>query len=349
VNAGTAVERWGLVGHVDAVDHLATSVASGRVAHAYLITGPSGTGRTTLALTLARTLNCNAAASQRPCGTCDSCRRITRGVHPDVTVVDLDWQERVIPRNRGTEPRSRRELSIDAVRWLREDIVSRPVQGRWKFQIIDDASMLSDMAIPAFLKTLEEPPPYAVIVLVAETEDAVPETIRSRCQRLSLGAVDTGLIYGTLRERGIDDPVALQLARAARGRIAWALGISANPERRAERREKVERAFEQISTPLGRVSISGTMARDYSKKREETLEFLDYWAGLWRDALLYRTGLHDQTAFPEVGDRLKGYASQWQIIDLYRALSATSRCVTDLDSNLNARAALHAMVMQWPE
>ena len=76
---------------------LAASLAAGRVAHAYLISGPGGVGRTTLALALARALNCEAPPPDRPCGTRDACRRIARRVHPDVTLVDFDWQEQVIP------------------------------------------------------------------------------------------------------------------------------------------------------------------------------------------------------------------------------------------------------------
>lgn len=349
MNGPNFIERWGVVGHDDAVNQLAASLSAGRVAHAYLITGPEGSGRTTIARSLARALNCEAAAELRPCNACSACRRIARASHPDVTVVDLEWQEQVIGRERSNTSRGRQRLSIDAMKWLRSDIVNRPLQGRWKVQIVDDADLMTDDAFNAYLKTLEEPPSFAVIVLVARSEDNVPETIRSRCQRVNIGAVSAVVIKNTLLERGADEHLADQISRAARGRIAWAIDIAFDKRGLAKRREKLAEALEQMMTPLGRVTISGVMARDYSKKREATIEALEYWTGLWRDALLYRTGLDGQIAFPEVGSQLQQYANRWNTHELYRALWATRRCANDLDANVQARLALQAMVLQWPE
>lgn len=345
----SARERWAISGHDSAVENLAAQVASGRVAHSYLITGPEGVGRTTLALALARALNCDAPLAARPCNTCDSCRRIGRRSHPDVTVVDMEWQDKTIERLSSSRSRPRIELSIKAVRYLRQDIVTRPMQGRWKIQIIDEADKFSDVAPEAFLKTLEEPPPFAVIILIAASPDTVSETILSRCQHVALGAVSASVIEERLKERGVEPDMAGTIARAARGRIAWALAVAGDPKRLTARREKVEEAFEQVTTPLGRIQISGTIARDYAKKRESTVEMVVLWTGLWRDALLHRVGLSDDTAYPEVADRLAGWASRYEIADLYRGLWASQRCLDDLGANVQARIALHAMVMQWPD
>ena len=345
----TSVARWKVAGHDSAVAGLAAAVASGRVSHAYLITGPEGVGRTSLALALARTLNCESTPEQRPCNECDACRRILRGVHPDIVVADMEWQETIIGRSRGDQSRARQQFSIKAIQWLREDIVTRPMLGRWKMQIIDDAGRFSHDAPEAFLKTLEEPPSYAVIVLVAESADQVSETIRSRCQQIALGAVPIAAIQTTLAERGVEEPTASRLARSALGRIAWALRMADDPRAQEKRREQVETAFEHVTTPLGRIAITGTIARDHTKKRDNTFDLLDIWTGLWRDALLLRSGLDDRVAFPEVADRLATFADRQAIPDLYRALWATQRAGSDLDNNVQARIALHAMVMQWPD
>jgi DNA polymerase-3 subunit delta' len=345
----SSAARWKVAGHDTAVAGLASAVASGRVSHAYLITGPEGVGRTTLALALARTLNCEATPEQRPCNECDACRRIQRGVHPDIVVADMEWQETIVGRSRGDQSRARQQFSIKAIQWLREDIVTRPMLGRWKMQIIDDAGRFSHDAPEAFLKTLEEPPSYAVIVLIAESADQVSETIRSRCQHIALGAVPIAAILTTLAERGVEEPTASRLARSALGRIAWALRMADDPRAQEKRREQVETAFEHVTTPLGRIAITGTIARDHTKKRDNTFDLLDIWTGLWRDALLLRSGLDDRLAFPEVADRLAPFAERQAIPDLYRALWATQRAGSDLDSNVQARIALHAMVMQWPD
>jgi DNA polymerase-3 subunit delta' len=344
-----AADRWGIVGHDRAVQGLADAVNAGRVSHAYLLTGPEGVGRTALALALTRTLNCTAEPVARPCNTCDNCRRLLHGAHPDVTIVNREWQDTTIGRPRSSPDRQRQNISIDAIRYLRQDIVTRPILGRWKVQIIDEADRFSNDAPDAFLKTLEEPPPYAVIILIATTADSVSETIRSRCQLIELGTVARDVIQQTLTERGADAGIAAQIARAAHGRIAWAIRMAENPTALAKRRERVEEAFEHLTTPLGRIALSGTVARDYSKRKDATFELLDIVTGLWRDALLIRNDLPDAISYPEVSDRLAVWAQQFQLRDLYQGLSYTQRCVQDLDENVQARIALHAMVSQWPE
>lgn len=340
--------NWPIVGHDDAVRDLRDAVYTDRLAHAYVITGPKGVGRTTLARALASALNCERSREERPCGACDSCRRVQSDTHPDVTVVDLEWQAEMIGAPRGDVSRTRQRLSIETIRWLRQDIVTRPVMGRWKVQIIDDADLLSETAPDAFLKTLEEPPPYAVICLIASSPDSVSETVRSRCRHIPLGSVPTALVQETLEGRGMPAAAAAALARSARGRIAWALQFAGDPDALRARRELIEAAFEHVTTPLGRIEVSGIIAGNYSRNRDKTHELLDLYAGLWRDALLHRAGVEDLAAFPEVRDRLAEYARVFEVSELRRAVWATQRCMADLDANIQARIALHAMVMQWP-
>jgi DNA polymerase III subunit delta' len=348
IDAAGGTSGWPIVGHEQAVREVNDAVLAGRPSHAYLITGPIGVGRTTFARSLAQALNCERAVAERPCGECDSCSRIQSGIHPDVTLVDLNWQSEMIGAPRGDTSRARQRLSIEAVRWLRQDIVTRPIMGRWKVQIIDDADLFSESAPDAFLKTLEEPPAYAVIVLIATSVDAVPETVRSRCRHISLGTLPASQIRQALVSRGVPDAAAGSIARSAHGRIAWAIGIASNPDAMRKRRERIETALEHISTPLGRIEISGVIASNHSRNRDTTYELLDLYTGLWRDALLHRVGLEETTVFPEIGDRLARYAKGFEVSDLNKALWATRRCMSDLDSNMQARIALHAMVMQWP-
>jgi DNA polymerase III subunit delta' len=340
--------RWPIIGHSQAVREVGSAVEAGTPSHAYLITGPAGIGRTTFARTLAQALNCERPASERPCGQCPTCKRIQSDSHPDVALIDLDWQAEMIGAPRGDASRARQRLSIDTVRWLRQDIVTRPIMGRWKVQIIDDADLFSESAPDAFLKTLEEPPPYAVIVLIASSPENVSETVRSRCRHIPLGTLSAATIREALEGQGVPATEAALLARSAHGRVAWAFRMADDPEAVRKRREKLEAAYEHISTPLGKVEVSGIIASNHSRNRDNTFELLDLYAGLWRDALLYRTGLDDITVFPEVSDRMEVFADRFEVSQLARAVWATQRCMEDLGSNMQARIALHAMVMQWP-
>jgi DNA polymerase III subunit delta' len=347
-DGGGRTNRWPIIGHCQAVREVAGAIESGTPSHAYLITGPAGVGRTTFARILAQALNCERPASERPCGQCPTCRRIQSDSHPDVTLVDLNWQAEMIATPRGDSSRARQRLSIETVRWLRQDIITRPIMGRWKVQIIDDAELFSESAPDAFLKTLEEPPPYAVIVLIASSADSVSETVRSRCRHIPLGTMATARVKQALVERDVPAAAASLLARSAHGRVAWAIRMSEDPESIRVRQEKVEAAYEHISTPLGRVEVSGVIATNHSRNRDNTFELLDLYAGLWRDALLYRAGLDDLTVFPEVGDRMETFAGRFEVSQLGQAVWATRRCMEDLGNNMQARIALHAMVMQWP-
>ena len=162
---------------------LRNAVADGTVAHAYLFTGPRGTGKTTTARILAKALNCRLGPTAQPDGTCEDCIEIAEGRHPDV--YELDAASRT---------------GVDNVR---EEIIGRvnfaPQRGRYKVYIIDEVHMLSTAAFNALLKTLEEPPPHVVFILATTHPHKVPDTIHSRCQRFDFHRISIEEIAGRLR------------------------------------------------------------------------------------------------------------------------------------------------------
>lgn len=347
----SAAASWGLIGHDEAVARLIQTIAADKVGHAYLITGPQGVGRTTLALAFAKALTCLESTNGIPCGACQSCRRVARDAehrtHPDITVADVQWQATVLGSRASDATRQR--LSIDAIRWLRQDIATRPILSRWKVQIVDDADRLSDAAPDAFLKTLEEPPASAVIMLVAESYDAVPETIRSRCQHIALGLVDRATIQAALLERGIAEREARAIAAISRGRPGAALDLARSPEVLEEWKQQVREAFEHIRDPLGRLRIAGPIAANHTRDRERTFRLLETCTGLWRDALLLKSGLTEAVSFADVAGELRAYVEPLSEAEILRALRATRRATEDLERNFQARIALLAMVEQWPQ
>ncbi len=161
-----------LVGQQPVKTALSNALSSGRIAHAYLFSGPRGTGKTSTARILAKALNCEQGPTPHPCGHCLNCERITAGTSMDVFEIDA-------ASNRG----------IEEIKSLREQLAFAPVNGRYKIYIIDEVHMLTTEAFNALLKTLEEPPAHVIFILATTDPHRIPATIHSRCQRFDFRRV----------------------------------------------------------------------------------------------------------------------------------------------------------------
>jgi len=172
-----------LVGQDAVVRTLRTALGSGKLAHAYLFSGPRGSGKTSAAKILARCINCVAGPTQAPDNTCENCRAMLAGTALDVIEVDA-------ASNRG----------IEEIRALRESVKFAPASMRMKVFIIDEAHMLTREGANAFLKTLEEPPAHAVFILATTAPESLPATILSRCQRYAFRRIAIGVMIERMRE-----------------------------------------------------------------------------------------------------------------------------------------------------
>jgi DNA polymerase-3 subunit gamma/tau len=185
---------------------LQNAIASGRLAHAFLFSGPRGVGKTTTARILAKALNCAEGPTPTPCGKCDSCIETTAGTSVDV--IEIDGAS-----NRG----------IEHIRELREAVKYAPIGGKYKVYVIDEVHMLTNEAFNALLKTLEEPPPHVVFVFATTEPQKIPATIHSRCQRYGFKRIPlheiTGRLHTIADAEGIKitDHGLAMIARAAEG------------------------------------------------------------------------------------------------------------------------------------
>lgn len=162
---------------------LKNQINAGRIGHSYLFCGTRGTGKTSIAKIFAKAVNCEHPQDGSPCGECESCRAIGAGA--SLNVVELDAAS---------------NNSVDDIRNIIEQVSYSPTQGKYRVYIIDEAHMLSNSASNALLKTLEEPPSYAIFILATTEPDKLPVTILSRCQRYDFGRLSTDTIAGRLRE-----------------------------------------------------------------------------------------------------------------------------------------------------
>jgi len=197
-------------GHGPLCAGLRRAAAEDRLAHGLLFAGPDGIGKRAVAVALAAWMQCTDPGAEDVCGTCDACRQIAAGTHPDVTTIAV--------------PAGKKEIGIDRVRELKRFALLHPVQGRAKVAIIDDAPALTVAAQNALLKTLEEPPPRSFVILVAANPDALLPTVRSRCRRVRFGPLATADVVDILtRTHGVAAATAEPLARLAEGSPGRAL------------------------------------------------------------------------------------------------------------------------------
>ena len=203
-----------LIGQEPITRVLKNAIDQGKIAHAYLFSGPRGVGKTSTARILAKALNCQAGPTSSPCGSCSFCTSITDGSSVDVMEID------------GAS-----NNSVNDIRDLRERVKYVPSGGRYKVYIIDETHMLSDAAFNALLKTLEEPPPHVVFVLATTAPRKIPSTVLSRCQHLPFRRISSLMIKDRLRKISTEESISISgpaleiIARAADGSLRDSLTI----------------------------------------------------------------------------------------------------------------------------
>jgi DNA polymerase-3 subunit delta' len=203
---------WGLIGLDKVKMTLSDMLKNSHLPHALLFCGPFGSGKFSLAVALAQAINCQKPDTDlSPCQVCTSCRKIKEGVHPDITIIAPSGKQYIIP--------------IEEVRELRESLSFRPFEGKLKVAIIREAERFKQEAGGALLKTLEEPTPDTILILTADSESSVMETLVSRCVRVKFAPLSRNQIIEALQRKGFDLRSSYLLAGLSGGALGSALNI----------------------------------------------------------------------------------------------------------------------------
>lgn len=333
-----------VIGQRHLLERLGEQAVRGDVAHAYELSGPRSIGKHTVAIRLAQTLHCvGGTRAGGGCGVCAACRKIERGLHPDVVVVAR--QTDLAARD------DRKNITIEQIRLMQQDLALRPLEGRKKIVIIDDAAELSEEAEVALLKTLEEPPPHAVLLLVTPTPARLLDTIRSRLQPLPFRLVPRAEIEAGLAARfGADAP---RLAAAAAGRPGIAIAIASDPAER-EARRAIEREFYTLvsSRLTDRFAWAVKLAEsesDTQKRSRLIATRLVEWGELVRDAALVAVGAPERTMRSERAAetlRLAAATTARDLVDLAQSFERWRRDV--LETTVSARMLLELVALRIP-
>ena len=308
-----------VVGHKDILKYISSAVENNRVSHAYILNGERGSGKRMLANLFATTLLCESGNSE-PCGKCHSCRQAESGNHPDIIRVTHE------------KPNS---ISVDDIRTQVNNTVDiKPYQGPYKVYIIPQADLMTPQAQNAILKTIEEPPSYAVFLLLTENAETLLPTINSRCVMLKLRNIKDTLIKKYLMENlEIPDYKADMCTAFAQGNMGRAIML-ANSDHFNEIREEAVQLLKHISEMELNEIVAAV--KNISVYKLEITDYLDIIMIWYRDVLLYKaTKEIDKVVFKDQLQSIKEQASKSSYEGIELILESLEKAKARLKANVN--------------
>lgn len=335
---------WSFLGNQWAVTMLRQQIAQQTTRHAYLFAGPPSVGRRTLALRFAQALNCTQPPEPGEfCGKCRNCQQIARLQHPDLLIVARD-DEAKLPW-------------MDPLREALHQLALRPYQSKFKVALFPGFHEATDSAANALLKTLEEAPAYAILILTADAPEQLLPTIVSRCEVLRLRPLPVEEVQAFVEARiaaarteGRELPGAQAgaelLARISGGRPGYALRLLQDPAALAFRLEKLDDLQTLLSSSrVNKFSYAEKLASEKDGLRDTLLLWLSYW----RDVLLRAGGSSAPPANIDRSGEIDALAQRLPLADSRRLVSGLEQALTQLDANVNPRLLTEALLLDWPK
>lgn len=318
-----------LVGHEWAVDLIQHGLTTNHMAQSYLLVGPPRIGKTSLALYMARALNC-LGDRQHPCESCSACQKTAHGRHPDVRVID--------------DPDS--SIKVDLIRELQQEMALLPYEGRRRVYVLCNFQQATAQAANCLLKTLEEPLPHVTLILTAMQTDMLLPTIVSRCQVLSLRALPADQVQQALETYWQVQPErASLLARLSGGRIGWAIEATTN-EALLRNRDKYLIALEQ-ALRQDRTERMG-LAQQLCQNPQVVPDVLELWQGWWRDLLLAKSGNTRALINVDRESTIAHEAQRFTWNEMLTCLNAVQRAAQQVEQNVSPCLALEVLLLRMP-
>lgn len=331
-------DNWNLLGHEWAVDMLRQHAAHDEIRHAYLFCGPPGLGRRTLALRLAQALNCTKPlAPGVPCGLCRDCKQIEAMQHPDMNVIQaLDNDN--LPKEGGT-------LKVDQIREVQRSLSLKPYQSKYRVALFLRFQEANDNAANALLKTLEEAPAHAILLLTADTPEQLLPTIISRCEILRLRPLPIEAVVSDLIYRGVDEERARLLAHISGGRPGYARRLVDDVTLLEKRDERLNDL--QALLPAPRVE-KFSYADKLSKDKDAMRQAITIWLSYWRDVMLRVAGAETPLINVDRNMEIEFLAGRLDLSTARRVVSDLENALEKMDRNVNSRLLAEVLLMDWP-
>lgn len=308
-------------------------VTNGTTRHAYLFSGPPGLGRRTLALRFAQALNCQTPVSTGiPCGACRDCKQIESMHHADLSIVQADSEG-------GT-------LKVDQIREVRKTLTYKPYQSKYRVALFLRFHEANDSAANALLKTLEEAPSYAVLILTADNPEQLLPTIISRCEVLRLRPLRVEEVQRDLENRGVESGRAKLLAHISGGRPGYARRLVQDDQLLDKRDERLNDLLTLL--PASRVEkfkYADLLAKDKDSMRQAIL----FWLSYWRDVMLRTAQATSPLVNVDRNVEIEDIATRMDLSSARRVVSGLEEALEKMDKNVNSRMLAEVLLLDMPK
>ncbi|MBR1865297.1 MAG: DNA polymerase III subunit delta [Lachnospiraceae bacterium] len=322
-----------IIGHEDIVRHFKSSMELGKVSHAYILNGEKGSGKRTLATVVAKMLQCESGQPD-PCGTCKSCLQVESGNQPDII-----WVQHEKPN----------VVSVDEIRTqILNDIDLKPYSSKYKIYIVPDAQLMNPQAQNALLKTLEEPPEYAVLMLLTNNIDTFLPTVLSRCIVLNFKPVEPlSMMEYLTGQMGLDQAKARFCTDFAQGNLGKAVRLAISPDYNEIKEDSI-RLLRRIQDMEMDEIIEAV--RNLGKYKLDISDYIDIMTMWFRDILMVKiSNSPNKIIFKDEFSVMKKQGSRISYEGIENVLQAMDKLKVRLEANVNFEIAMELMLLTVKE